>query len=765
MNPDNLKEISRDRFIKRAQEYLKAIIDSKETASPATPLALETLDEETSLLQRLINQLTENYTFLLKERSESNDRLNKFVDIIASISSLKFDKRVEVSDRLDIIDGIACGLNILSEEVQHSTVSRNYLNSVIESIPDLFFIVNRNGLITSYNSVMQNTLGYAKADVVSLNLVELFPDVNFSQMVSHKREAVPFENVDALIYKQNKKPVRGLLTAFPLFERDKEISGIICLFKVMNEKLLTERALKKTEEKYQKLYQMMHDGFMVTDLNGNILEVNPFLLKMLGYEIDEIYDMNISALQTAKSMITRKQQMEPLFRNSFTELYECELISKSGIVISVEQITYLIKSEKDEPAGFWSIIRDITYRKGIEVKLKESQERLNKAQEIAHLGHWDWNIETGSLSWSDEIYRIFGVEPQSFPATYEAFLETIHPDDRGKVMEAVGNAVAKGAQYRVEHRIVVPDQSVKFVYEQGEVYYDENKKAIRMIGTVHDITERKNVEEKLVQRQKEIEELNSNLNKQVHEEVVKSRQKDLLLIQQSKMAALGEMISSIAHQWRQPLNALQLMVTNLRLDAMEGLISEKGIELFSEKSSIYIHKMSSTIDDFRNFYKPDKNRELFNVNEVVKNSIQLSEYTMAHNNIHIRFIEKDNHNVTGYPGEFSQVILNLLNNSRDQIIAHKSQKREIEVIIDSAENNSVVTIADTGGGIAENIIGKIFDIYFTTKEGDQGTGIGLYMSKMIIEEHMKGRIFAENVESGARFKIVVPLFLFTEDKR
>jgi len=761
MIPDNLKEIPRDKFIKSAQEYLKLIIDLKEVESKATPLAMETLDEETSILQSLINQLTEKYILLLKERSESNERLNNFVDIISSISSLKFDTRAKVSDHSDIIDGIACGLNILSEEVQHSTVSRNYLNSVIESIPDLFFIVNRNGKISFYNSVMLNTLGYAKAEVTSLNLVDLLPEVNFNQMVSPKGEAVPFENVDVLIYKKSKKPVRGLLTAFSLIERDKEISGIICLFKVMNERLLTERALKKTEEKYQKLYQTMHDGFMVTDLNGNILEVNQFLLKMLGYELEEIYDMNISDLQTEKSRIMRKQQMEPLFLNSFTELYECELISKSGAVISVEQITYLIKSEKDEPAGFWSIIRDITYRKGIEIKLKESQERLNKAQEIAHLGHWDWNIETGSLSWSDEIYRIFGVEPQSFQATYEAFLETIHSDDRNKVTEAVGNAVTRGAQYRVEHRIVLPDKSVKFVYEQGEVYYDENKKAIRMIGTVHDITDRKIVEEKLVQRQKEIEELNSNLNKQVHEEVVKSRQKDLLLIQQSKMAALGEMISSIAHQWRQPLNALHLMVTNLKLDAMEGLVSEKSIELFSEKSSVYIHKMSSTIDDFRNFYKPDKNRELFNVNDVVKNSIELSEYTMAHNNIHIRLIEKDKHNVTGYPGEFSQVILNLLNNSRDQIIDNKSQKREIEVIIDSDEKNSIVTVSDTGGGIPENIIGKIFDIYFTTKGGDQGTGIGLYMSKMIVEEHMKGRIFVENVESGARFKIVVPLFLFT----
>jgi two-component system NtrC family sensor kinase len=255
-------------------------------------------------------------------------------------------------------------------------------------------------------------------------------------------------------------------------------------------------------------------------------------------------------------------------------------------------------------------------------------------------------------------------------------------------------------------------------------------------------------------RTQELAELNVSLDKRIREEVAKSKQQEALLIHQSRLAAMGEMIGAIAHQWRQPLNALGLVLQNLRLRQQMGRLDEEFIGASMEKSDRLIGKMSSTIDDFRNFFKPNKNTEPFNILLVARSTAELLDAQLKNHNIHIRIDCPGDIEIVGLEGEFSQVLLNLINNAKDILVERKPRYPEIRISIQQISEGAVqIVVKDNGGGIPESIFDKIYDPYFTTKEEGRGTGIGLYMSKIIIENNMSGSLRAYNDAEGANFVI------------
>ncbi|MBF0143419.1 MAG: CHASE domain-containing protein [Magnetococcales bacterium] len=279
-----------------------------------------------------------------------------------------------------------------------------------------------------------------------------------------------------------------------------------------------------------------------------------------------------------------------------------------------------------------------------------------------------------------------------------------------------------------------------------------------MANTLAGIIEHSRTLDLLHQRQWEIERLNANLEKRVHDAVSKNRQMDLLLIQQSRMAAMGEMIGNIAHQWRQPINSLNLILANIQGAYDFGEMTPRLMDEKVTAAQQIILKMSSTIDDFRNFFRPNKRRSRFDLMRVVREALALIEASLAAGRIEVRFQEPTAPiSTVGYANEYSQVILMILSNAKDAIGEHRKNGGEITISFATGENMATTTIYDNGGGVPEEIRERIFDPYFTTKGNKHGTGIGLYMAKMIIEEHMGGLIEVENVGDGAAFRILVPL--------
>ncbi|WP_419777465.1 ATP-binding protein [Malaciobacter marinus] len=254
--------------------------------------------------------------------------------------------------------------------------------------------------------------------------------------------------------------------------------------------------------------------------------------------------------------------------------------------------------------------------------------------------------------------------------------------------------------------------------------------------------------------------LNKSLEQKVEEEIEKQRKQEQLLIQQSKLAAMGEMIGNIAHQWRQPLNALGLVMQNIQFAYSMGDLDDKFMERSIKKTNILTSSMSKTIDDFRNFFKPNKTKEYFEINKTVKKAIYLIESTFEHSYIEIeKEFSKEDIEVYGYTNEFSQSILNILSNAKDALIEKKVEDAKVKIRVYKDKNSAIVQIEDNAKGISEDIKDKIFEPYFTTKEEGKGTGIGLYMTKTIIENSMGGAIIVENTNLGACFTICVPLLI------
>jgi signal transduction histidine kinase len=270
-----------------------------------------------------------------------------------------------------------------------------------------------------------------------------------------------------------------------------------------------------------------------------------------------------------------------------------------------------------------------------------------------------------------------------------------------------------------------------------------------------DITERRKIEEALNLKQHQLEELNRNLEKRVREEVGKNRKKDHILIQQTRQAAMGEMIGNIAHQWRQPLTVVALIVQDLAECYTYGEFSRDYLFSSIDKAMEVIQHMSQTIDDFRSCFRPDKEKKQFSIQDVIGKAISLIEPHLKHHGITVELHAEDDCFCFGYLNEYSQVLLNIFTNAKEAFLERGTPQPRIRVKTCREDDRAVVTIADNAGGIPKKIMGKIFEPYFTTK--DMGTGIGLYMSKNIIEKNMNGRLTVCNCEDGAEFRIEVPL--------
>ena len=226
-----------------------------------------------------------------------------------------------------------------------------------------------------------------------------------------------------------------------------------------------------------------------------------------------------------------------------------------------------------------------------------------------------------------------------------------------------------------------------------------------------------------------------------------------LMFQQSKLASMGEMIGNIAHQWRQPLNSLALNLFGTEKKFRAHTLSEEVFHDFVEESQKTIQHMSLTIDDFRDFFNPNKTKKIFHLNALITKTISFVNDSFKQSGITILHDEMNDCEIYGYENEFSQVLINILNNSKDAILSSQKTKGTIRFKVEKNTQKVTISITDNGGGASAEIMNRLFEPYFTTKEKKEGTGIGLYMSKMIIENSMNGSIEMKSIKNGMKTSI------------
>ena len=248
---------------------------------------------------------------------------------------------------------------------------------------------------------------------------------------------------------------------------------------------------------------------------------------------------------------------------------------------------------------------------------------------------------------------------------------------------------------------------------------------------------------------KETEDYKANLEVKVQEQSEARAEQEKVLIQQSKLAAMGEMIGAIAHQWRQPLNELSVRIQKLKYAFAKQQVNEEYIIDFIEKNNATIQFMSVTIDDFRNFFRIDKQKTDFDVHQAVKEVLSIQSAQLKNHQISTS-LEGQPFIIKGYKGELQQAILNIISNSKDALISNKTKQPMIKLAL---TQDSKIEIQDNGGGIPKHLMDRVMDPYFTTKEPGEGTGMGLYMTKMIIEDNLNGKIKIQNHLNGVLITI------------
>ncbi len=265
----------------------------------------------------------------------------------------------------------------------------------------------------------------------------------------------------------------------------------------------------------------------------------------------------------------------------------------------------------------------------------------------------------------------------------------------------------------------------------------------------------KALESKVEEKTKELQLLNLSLEQKVDDKAKELVEKDAMILAQSRQAAMGEMISMIAHQWRQPLSTITLQISNLKINSLLGKQSVEETNDALEHISDTIIYLSETIDDFQSFFKPNKQQERKCICELVERGTNFAKPRLKVADIKLLYTCDKQIYVLTYPNEFAQVIINIINNAIDVLLERTVEKPVIKVSIVQNKHTIEISISDNAGGIDPKLTNRIFEPYFSTK-GKNGTGLGLYMSKMIIEKELGGILQVKNNSEGAEFTVKIP---------
>jgi len=347
-----------------------------------------------------------------------------------------------------------------------------------------------------------------------------------------------------------------------------------------------------------------------------------------------------------------------------------------------------------------------------------------------------------------------------------------HPDVPNSTFEKLWGSILAKRTYKTLVKNLAKDGSTFYVNTTITPILDQEGGIQEFIAIRYDVTQEvelklaledkekelrqlnQTLERRVAEQTKELYQLNRHLEKRVQEEVTKNEEKQKILFSQSRFASLGQMIANIAHQWRQPLTELNLSLFSLK-GAMQSSSTEE-VDKYYKDAKKTIQSMSQTIEDFQNFFNPNKPIAPFDPVESFQDALTLIKKDLIKEKITLHTSLGKGIELIGISNELTQVLINLLQNAKEALSDIKERKREISVYIINEKEHVVLSVQDNASGIAEDKLEKIFDPYFSTKHASQGTGLGLFMSRMIVQQSLGGTITASNSGSGALFTITIP---------
>ncbi|XOB61384.1 PAS domain S-box protein [Campylobacterota bacterium DY0563] len=495
------------------------------------------------------------------------------------------------------------------------------------------------------------------------------------------------------------------------------------------------------------------------DKEGNFIFINDTALECLGYSLEELselklWDIDIN-VDTKEKYTNALESFKINQFNGNSNIIQTSHRKKTGKIFPVEVVSkFKVIDSKEYVISY---AKDITNRLERTEKINLYFELINSSSDMIFL----INKETEIIEFANEkVCKNLGYSLEELKSKkiseirrpFEGSQKIDIPEVLRK-LEDKKNLITFGI-YIGKNGVEIPVESSLHLKDYLGINF--------VTAISRDIRERIEIEE-------EKEELNTKLkeyNRTLQQEISKAKKElieyETMMKKQSKMAAMGEMIENIAHQWRQPLSAVSVLSSGMILQNEQGVLDKELLNSGLNTIHDQVQYLSKTIDDFRNFFKPDKEKNLFEIRDLIQSAIKLIKSRFNHLSI-IFSLDIEDMKLFTYENEFLQVLLNILSNAVDELIKKKN-KKIIAIRFYSDENFIILEVKDSGGGISEKIIDRIFEPYFTTKHRYHGTGIGLYMSNNIVK-HLHGQIDVTNdtleyenkIYKGACFSIKLPL--------
>ncbi len=491
--------------------------------------------------------------------------------------------------------------------------------------------------------------------------------------------------------------------------------------------------LKRAEAELRRLATVVmdsNDAVTVQSLDGRILAWNRGAERMYGYSQAEALQMNVEGLVPEEERARARGLLDSTWRGEEVASLEVKRRTKDGRTLDVWLTATRLVDDRETPVAVATTERDVTERRAAVEALREGEQRLKRSQEIAHLGSWELDLESNRLSWSDEVYRIFGLRPQEFGATYEAFLEAVYPDDRAAVDAAYSGSLREGKDsYEIEHRVVRRSSGeVRVVHEKCEHTRDRTGRIVRSVGMVQDVTERKRAEDALREA---------------------DRRKN-------------EFLAVLSHELRNPLAPIRNSLFILDRAVPGGEQARRAQAVIDRQ----VDHMTLLIDDLLDVTRITRGkiqlqREPLELNELTQRTVEDHSSVFAGGGIDVELVPAPIEVwVSGDRTRLAQAIGNLLQNAAK--FTPRGGRTTVSVQADAARGHAIVRVKDTGSGIAPEILPRLFEAFTqadtTLDRSEGGLGLGLALVKGLAELH-GGSVHGESEGpgKGAAFTITLPL--------